>query len=228
MSPHFPRIPVPTTRALTAVWTAVIVVLLVGGIVLTVVVLDIAQSRQAATEERDDLRSSLTQTQGALDDESAKSAALAEQVESLGEKPVVEPGGPQASPGIAIPGARGPGPTFAQTLRAVQASIGAGLNEVCDGSCEGDDGADSTVPGPPGSDSTVPGPTGSGGAKGDTGSTGSKGETGSSGRDGSDGRGVTRFDCIDGSIVVTYTDGTTQTIPGLTCVPPVVEPTPAP
>ena len=123
---------------------------------LTFQSLSLVESRQNAQDERADLRSQLATTQTELTRQQAEAltaatdaAALADQVESLGEEPVVQPDTPSTLPRsllTPIPGARGPGPTFAQTLRAVQASIGAGLNEVCDGSCAGPPGSDSTVP----------------------------------------------------------------------------------
>lgn len=100
---------------------------------------------------------------------------------------------------------------------------------------DGEDGLDSNVAGPqgiPGPASTIPGPAG---ADGEDGLDGSNGTDGADGEDstvpgppgaqgdpgpaGSDGRGIQSVSCTNGNdeFVITYTDGTTQTV---TCTNP--------
>lgn len=69
--------------------------------------------------------------------------------------------------------------------------------------------------GAPGADSTIPG------------TSGTSGTSGVDGRDGKDGRGVASIACADGDLVVTFTDGASQTITGATvcAAPPTIEPT---
>lgn len=50
------------------------------------------------------------------------------------------------------------------------------------------------------------------GEKGDTGAQGEKGDKGDPGVDGKDGRGIDHMELVDGELVVTYTDGTTQNL----------------
>lgn len=116
---------------------------------------------------------------------------------------------------------------------------------------QGPAGADSTIPGPsgqPGADSTVPGPkgidaTGIPGADGADGTPGANGvdATGAPGAPGADstipgppgpqgpagpaGRGVASMTCDGGSLVVTYSDGTTATVTGSSVCAPISIPT---
>lgn len=55
------------------------------------------------------------------------------------------------------------------------------------------------------------------GPSGDTGNTGPEGPAGKDGAPGADGRGVQTITCAGGQVVVTYTDGTTQTVDGWPC-----------
>lgn len=92
----------------------------------------------------------------------------------------------------------------------------------------GNPGRDATgepgASGAPGADSTVPGPAGPSGPAGDD---GRDGKDGTDGKPGADGRGVASISCTDGDLVVTFTDGASQTIDGATvCAAPLTtEPT---
>ena len=186
-----------------------------------------ATDRASIRAELDDTRTELSATRADLDDQFAASTALTEQVESLGEEPVVNPASPpRTSTGIPIPGVRGPAPSFSTVLRAVM--------QVCDGdACDGDPGQD----GSDGSDGeSITGPQGQPGESitGATGATVAKGDsvTGPAGKDGAngkDGRGISALDCTGTltpiTLTLTYTDGTTSSI---TCQPGAVEPEPAP
>ena len=210
---RLPRIPVPSTRTLTIVWSAVIAALLVGVIALTVFVLDLSQSREVGREDRADLRQQLVLTQDDLAEQQAAAEALAEQVEGLGEEPVVRPG--SSSPLLPLL-PRVVTPARATVIDSVRLLLDDALLRVCGGDCNGEDGeplpplppADPLPPLPP----LPPIP----GQKGDTGNTGAAGPAGPIGPAG---RGVVRFDCVAGEDVVLYTDDTTQTVPGLTCIP---------
>lgn len=104
---------------------------------------------------------------------------------------------------------------------------------------DGDDGARG-APGAAGADGQdgATGPTGAQGPTGDTGATGAQGPPGPAGQDGtngapgadgSDGVGIASIACIDGQLVVTLTDGTTQNVDGATaCQAPDPEPDPEP
>lgn len=99
--------------------------------------------------------------------------ALAQQVESLGEKPVGGPPGSRGEPGKAAVGARGPsGPPGPSGKAAPTITPKPGP--------AGPSGA-------PGADSTVPGPTGPAGQNGADGTDGQDGQNGSDGQDGSNG-----------------------------------------
>lgn len=192
-------------------WSVVGAALLVGVIALTVFVLDLSQSREVGREDRADLRQQLVLTQDDLLEQQAAAEALAEQVEGLGEEPVVRPGSPLLP---VLP--RVTPPTKVNVADAVRLQLDDALRRVCGGDCRGEDGeplpplpplppADPLPPLPP-----IPG------QKGDTGNTGAQGPAGPIGPAG---RGVVRFDCVAGEVVVLYTDDTTQTVPGLTCIP---------
>ena len=141
-------------------------------------------------------------------------AALAEQVRELGGEPVAEADGADMPHLIPIPGPAG---------------------RTGDDGPAGRNGRDGTspdpVPGPPGRDGadgeSITGPAG---PKGDTGPPGKDGSNGKDGTNGSDGRGIVSIDCNpDADWVVTYTDGTTQTITGpCRLIPEGTLPDPAP
>ncbi|OUZ10281.1 hypothetical protein BHE97_07980 [Aeromicrobium sp. PE09-221] len=82
-------------------------------------------------------------------------------------------------------------------------------------------------PGEPGANGEpgAQGPGGSTGQTGPAGPQGARGETGPRGEQGPTGRGVERCDCIDGDVTATYSDGTTQPVPGLVCIPTPEPPT---
>ena len=143
-------------RAVRRAWT-VVGVLAVIVLVMTVVgLVRLSNSNEALTDkvERSDAeRVKLGKRLDAEEAESAKlkqgSAALGEQVERLGGKPVVDPANPTAPP-------RALGPTDAQVLDAVKvicagtsacvptkAQVTAALRAIC-GDCRGEDAAPAT------------------------------------------------------------------------------------
>lgn len=105
--------------------------------------------------------------------------ALAQQVESLGEKPIAGPPGSRGEPGKAVVGAQGPvgpaGPSGAPGKAAPTITPSPGPPGP-----SGASGADSTVPGPTG-------PAGQNGQDGENGSAGQDGQDGQDGQNGSDG-----------------------------------------
>lgn len=148
-----------------------------------------------------------------LDEERAKVDALYEQLRTLGEDPVVEPGkstdepgplgptGPQGVPGE--DGAPGPAPTAAEVLAAVQAYC------ASVGGCRGADGA--------------PGTNGTPGADGAPGSPGPQGPAGKDGAPGAPGVSVTGVSCalrddLSTAFRFTFFDGTSSDVPGA-CLP---------
>lgn len=153
---------------------ALIALALIAAVIFVIV--DSGNARAAAREERAAL---LAQ----VDEQAAKVDALVEQLEDLGEEPVVEPETPKIPDGpgpVLIPGEKGepgddgePGrtPTAAEVLAAVTAYC------ASVGGCVGEDG-ESIVgppgePGPPGE--SIVGPQGEPGAPGSTGATGPAG-----------------------------------------------------
>ncbi len=191
-------LPVPSSRVVLTVWTIVAALIIAGGVWLTVFVLD---SRRASQADRADLRSQLVTAQGRLDSEEAASELLADQVESLGEEPVVEPrSGAEPSALVPVPGPRGPAASFAAVTRAVGQQIDAALADACGGSCKGEPGESVTGPRGPAGES-ITGPPGQSivGPKGDTGDKGDPG------------RGIESAMCgDDGRWTITYTDDTTS------------------
>lgn len=174
------------------------------------------------TDRLNDAESRSGENRALATDAVTKADALAQQVRDLGEVPVVTPPdaptsstAPQSpnSRYFPVPGATGPTGPVGPMGRTGRDSTVPG--PVGDG---GTPGADSTTPGPSGqpgsdgkagqdgSDSTVPGPQGPAGPAGSPGSTGA---------DGKDGRGLKSFACeADGTWTITYTDDTTQNVPG--------------
>lgn len=141
-------------------------------------------------------------------DNAAIAAALAEVnrrcTNSADCTPVPAPAAPDTEDDIVvIPGPIGPrgerGPSC--------------IEEIGFPRCRGTTGTEGD-PGVPGSEGQ-PGTPGSQGPQGDA---GPKGDTGERGPAGADGRGITSIGCDGGQFVVTYTDGTTQTIDGSTCL----------
>jgi len=116
-------------------WTVALVAVLAGAwLVATVLrmVADQSESRQ----DRADLREELRAAQADVTEGEAAVHALAEQVEGLGEKPVVKPDADKKKLGERVvivegePGARGPAPTSAQVKAAVAVYC---ANGRCDG-----------------------------------------------------------------------------------------------
>lgn len=142
-------------------------------------------------------------------DVEAANVALAEQVRALGDVPVAEVDGSDTPTIVPLQGPRGiPGVTGPRGPRGLAGAAGA---------------AGET------------GPTGAPGEAGAAGSAGPKGEPGPAGKDGANGkdgaagpagRGVTSITCPESDWIVTYTDGTTSTIPGPCRLPVDTLPTP--
>lgn len=147
-----------------------------------------------------------------LDEERAKVDALYEQLRSVGEDPVVEPGGSSpSSPGPSgptgpqgVPGDDGRAPTAAEVLEAVNAYC------ASVGGCKGVPGTNGTngTNGQPGE--SVVGPQGPAGADGTPGAAGAPG------------RGVAGVSCVLGesgtAFRFTFTDGATSDVPAA-CLP---------
>lgn len=174
-----PRVPVPSARAVQAaiVGAVVVAIALMLWLIFTVA--------QLASELDDAERQSLQNR--------AAAQALAEQVRSLGEKPITSAPeavpGPQGVQGIqGIPGPMGPPPSLAQVVAA--------LADYCaDGRCRGAAGVDGDdgKPGPRGAPGeSITGPAGPPGPKGEpgesvTGPAGPRGEQGERGATGPQG-----------------------------------------
>lgn len=132
--------------------------------------------------------------------------ALAQQVESLGEKPVAGPPGSRGDPGVGTVGARGPsgppGPSGAPGKAAPTITPSPG------------------PPGPsgqPGADSTVPGPTGPAGADGASGAPGKDGTDGADGKDAAPPHEMTFTDDQGNTQHCTLTDGSDPDNPRYAC-----------
>lgn len=203
----------PTVRTATLL---IVGMLVVGFVAYTVYD---GSTRARSNNDRAAIRAELTEARGDLDQQKAATAAqeaattaLADQVESLGEKPVVEPEAAARATLVQVPGPRGPGPTMAQLGRLVSAQIDDVLVKVCGGSCNGKTGK----AGANGADSEIPGPAGPPGPVGPKGDGGSDGSDGSNGADGSNGRGIESLSCStlapETTFTITFTDGTSQTI----------------
>lgn len=192
----------PTLRIVTLLLVGI---LAVGFVTYT---LYDGSTRSQSADDRTALRNNVKTLSADLDQQTAATAALADQVESLGEEPVVEPEEASRSILVPVPGPRGPGPAVSQILAAISTYCAA--NDDCKGPAGSDgeagaDGADSTIAGPPGpagkdgangKDSTVPGPAG---------------PTGPAGSTGDDGRGIQSAQCgDDGRWTITYTDGASE------------------
>ena len=124
--------------------------------------------------------------------------ALAQQVESLGQKPVGGPPGSRGEPGQTVIGAPGPtgppGPSGPSGKAAPTLTPSPGP--------PGPSGAPGAS-GQPGADSTVPGPAGPAGPAGAAGASGAPGKDGTDGQDGQDGAPPSQMTFTDG-------DGNTQ------------------
>ena len=144
---------------------------------------------EASIAERADLRDDLEQNEAAVQ-------LLTEQLEGLGQEPVVEP------PTNTAPATTSNGSPSIEVLRSL---IRFAVESACGGpSCVG-------PVGPPGAN----GLPGEAGKNGSPGSNGTDGAPGPAGANGVDGRGVSNVSCDpDGTWVIAYTDGTTSTTPG--------------
>lgn len=183
-------------------WVAALVAVLLGAaLVVQVLTLSeragtLADRSETSRAERAELFDLVEEQAQQIEDEQAARGLLAEQVESLGEEPVVPaPSSTALSP-------------LPQSLRYVPIPGPRGLRGL-----PGGEGAASTVPGPqgaPGADSMVPGPPGT------PGKDGKDGNDGRPGADGAPGRGIASGPTCneDGSWTTTYTDGTSDTQPG--------------
>ena len=178
---------------------AFIAAVLVGAWLLSSMLHLIADAEQfqnndeASIAERVELRDDLEQNEAAVQ-------LLTDQLESLGQEPVVEP--PSSTTPTIAPGSNTPSVDLLRSL------VRFAVESACGGpSCVGPVGPPSTTPGPPGTngndgrngaDSTVPGPQGPVGAPG------------------TNGRGITSGPTCqaDGSWSTTYTDGSVETQPG--------------
>lgn len=188
--------------ALRVVWA--LVGLLALALLIALVIASIRLNDQNAdlTDRVDRSDTQLADAEDQLDEQAAAAAALEQQLRQLGEDPVVVPEDVPDAPTI-IAGTRGP-----RGLSCIE--------EIGYPRCRGDRGA-AGGEGEDGADSTVPGPKGD---KGDQGPQGEKGEKGDTGPAGPAGPGVKRLDCVDGTVVVTYTDDRTQTVDGWKCNTP--------
>lgn len=164
----------------------------------------------ASSADREAIRDEVHTLETSLAAQEATSTALADQLESLGQVPIVDP--PKQS-------SSGPSVDLLRSLVrfAVESSCGGP-------SCLG-------PVGPPGAPSEVPGPAGDDGADGRNGADstvpGPAGPPGANGAPGANGRGIASLTCtsdVPFEFVVTFDDGTTQTV---TCGP-AVEPPPDP
>lgn len=189
-------------RLLRITWTAVgvLALALIVGVLVAWVRLDNENDRLAekvaqGDADREELRKD-------FDARAAAADLLEQQVRQLGEQPVVIPEDVPNAP-LVIAGPRG------------QSCI----EEIGYVRCRGAQGIGKTgKPGTPG----TPGEGGAPGApgeKGDRGEKGDKGDRGEQGQPGAPGRGVQSLACIDGQVVVTYTDGTSQPADGWSCAP---------
>jgi len=179
------------------------------GLVVLVTIamsLGIAQAIQTATDAvRETQRSDKERAVMVVELRQQRDATdlLTQQIESLGEEPVVKESAPvpRNVRYVPIPGPRGPGPTVDQ-LDGAQRRYCADRDE-----CSGEDGGVGQT-GAPGL--SIQGDTG------DTGDAGAKGESG---------RSVTTTTCNpEGKFVMHYSDETSQVVKDSSCRPSVIPP----
>jgi hypothetical protein len=157
-------------------------------IAILVVVVSLVSRVNEGEKDKDQLRSSLGQSQAAVD-------ALAKQVEALGATPVVTPG-----PAL-VEGPAGPqGLTGLQGIQGPAGSAGAAGQPGLTGA-QGIQGPAGPV-GPRGE----PGPAGSPGAQGPAGEDGADGRDGTDGKDGADGESPKSFTWTQGGKTWTCSD----------------------
>lgn len=150
---------------------------------------------EASLAERAELRTDLEQNEAAVQ-------ALTEQLEDLGQEPVVTP------PTSAAPTSSSP------SVELLRSLVRFAVETSCGGpSCEGAVGPVG-APGLAGIPGKA-GPPGADGTDGANGVDGAPGPVGPPGANGLDGRGVVSITCgADGVWTIAYTDGTTSTTPG--------------
>lgn len=168
-----------TSRRFAAVVVALVVAVFVGS--MMVAISSVSERFRDAATERDALRVENAENR-------EKVAILTAQVETLGEKPDVEP---ESEPPTVL------GPSSTQVRTAVSSLLplllGSALDESCGGSCKGKKGE-----------------AGGDGTDGVDGTPGADGAPGKDGADGKDGRSVESTQCTDDGWVVTYSDGSTE------------------
>lgn len=170
-----------------------------AGAWLVLQVLTLTDRSSVSRAEREQLFSLVDSQAAQIEDEQAARSLLAEQVESLGEEPVVP-----AEPSTAEP--------LPQQLRYVPIPGPRGLRGLA-----GDDGGRGAT--------GVQGATGATGEQGPKGDTGDRGPAGADGSAGPPGRGIASGPTCndDGTWTTTYTDGTSDTQPGpcrVSLIPP--------
>ncbi len=171
-------------RLRVVAWVLTVVIVGLSLAAVTVAIGDLRQTSIASREDRADLRLQVGDLRVEAESNREAAEALADQVESLGEEPIVEPS--------TVPGAAASPPVF---LRPTLAQLRIVLADLCDGDCKGEPGEDSDVPGPAGADSTVPGPAGP------------QGPPGPAGPGGRDAPRVTDIDCDGTTGVFMFDDG---------------------
>ncbi len=190
-------------RRSVKICAAIVAMLVLGWLIAQVATL--AASSRTDDVERAALRADVEQSR-------AESQALAEQVRALGEEPVVEPdhtATPLQERFVPVPGPRGRdgvdgprGPAGAPGADGKDGPAGADGEPGAPGAAgvAGEDGSD----GQPGVD----------GKDGAAGPAGPPGESGATGPAGEPGRSITTVTCPDGDWIITYSDGTSDTVTG--------------
>lgn len=192
--------------------TAIAIVLFV--LLGTALAIWLLQDNESKTEETDAAKqatySLAQQVAAACVDPKAKTelGALCQDAQAIVKEGPPGPAGPVGPPGP--PGEQGPmGPQGVQGLQGPVGPPGPSGKPGVDG-----------VAGAPGEPGAVgePGTDGQDGATGPQGEPGPAGPAGADGQDGTDGRGVESVSCTQGNVsfIITYTDGTTQSV---TCDP---------
>lgn len=161
--------------------------------VLFAITENVGQNRadEASVAERAELRHDLEQNEAAVQ-------LLTDQLESLGQEPVVEP--PSSTTPTIAPGGGTP------SIELLRSLIRFAVESACGGpSCRGLDGQ----PGAEGAD-------GADGLDGKDGTPGANGANGADGAPGAPGRGIVSGPTCqeDGTWTTTYTDGSVETQPG--------------
>jgi hypothetical protein len=217
MTDDMPTHAAPRRRSITnrvAAVSAVLLILLAMGFVAYVVT-DNYVIRSALHQANEDRRNARADANAATDN----ATKLYDQLLDLGEEPKAQ--NPEAvvppTPGAkGDTGDRGPGPTTDQIIRAVSEWCLANITN-----CQGPAGP----AGAPGVG--TPGTNGTDGTDGTNGADGAPGAPGTPGTNGTNGRGIVSTTCQeDGTWLIAYDDGTSQTTAGPCRI--VVIPTPEP